>query len=227
MAEPISVGEPSGGNKRVLKLAGAGAALLLAIVVLPGLLFGGDDGTVEDPFASPATTGGAAPTTTAPGQAGPPPQETFEPFSNHNPFTPLAATELPAEEAPPAQGTTSTIPTDDGSGGFPIDDGGFDGGSDDGGFDGGDGGDGGSTPTTQPPPPPRQPDRVGLLEVFTDPGGQVVATVRVNDTTYQVADGDEFATSYRVLDLDIRTRCGQFLFGDDRFGLCEGDEALK
>jgi hypothetical protein len=68
---------------------------------------------------------------------------------------------------------------------------------------------------------------VSLLEVFTNAAGRLVASVRVNDTTYQVGPGDTFATSYRVLDLNRDTRCGQFLFGDDRFGLCEGEQVQK
>jgi hypothetical protein len=75
--------------------------------------------------------------------------------------------------------------------------------------------------------PPRQPDRVGLLEVYTDQGGQPVASVRVNDTTYQVVRGDRFAGSYQVISIDVASRCGDFLFGDDRFRLCEGDEVRK
>jgi hypothetical protein len=36
-----------------------------------------------------------------------------------------------------------------------------------------------------------------------------------------------FDTSYRVLDLDPETRCASLLFGDDRFGLCEGQETQR
>ncbi len=197
--------------------------LIVAVVLLPGILFGGGSGD-DDDFDFPPVTGSAT-TTTVPGDR---PVETFDTFSDKNPFAPLVDVAAPSGDAtPPDQtGTTSTVP----SSGFP-DEGppptfpDFD---DDGGVDGNGGGQ--STPTTQagpPPPPPRQPDRVSLLEVFTDQGGTVVASVRVNDVTHQVAEGDEFATSYRVLDLDIGSRCAQLLFGDDRFGLCEGEETLK
>ena len=225
MAEPIVIGEPTGGrNRRVLILAGVAVVVVLAAFVLPGLLFGGDDGSGDaiDDFALPP----AAVTTTVPGE---PPAETFQSFSDKNPFSPLV--ELGGSsggEAPPAVPSTDTpTPTISDGGAFPFPDEGppptFP--PDDQGF--------GESPTTTttaagpPPPPPRQPDRVSLLEVFTDQSGTVVASVRVNDVTHQVARGDEFATSYRVLDLDIGTRCGQFLFGDDRFGLCEGEETLK
>lgn len=228
MAEPIAIGDGNDGrNRRIIVLAGVAVALVLAVVVLPGLLFGGGGGDDDfDEFPPVAT--GVTTTTTLPTDT---PAETFESFSNKNPFTPLVDVGAPAADAdPPGAGESTsattappagevTFPDEGPPPTFPPDDGGFD-----------DGGTETTTTTTAPgppPPPPREPDRVSLLEVFTDQGGQVVASVRVNDTTYQVGEGDEFATSYRVLDLDIGTRCGEFLFGDDRFGLCEGDETLK
>ena len=224
MAEPIVVGDaPTARNRRILVLAGVAAALVLALVVLPGLLFG--SGGDDDDFDFPPVAQGVTTTTAVPEDA---PAETFELFSDKNPFEPLVdvvpsvgdvGTSVDATTTTsipdggsfefPSEGPTPTFPPDDGSGT-------------------GTGGE--TTSTTQagpPPPPPRQPDRVSLLEVFTDQGGQVVASIRVNDVTHQVGEGDEFATSYRVLDLDIGTRCAQLLFGDDRFGLCEGEETLK
>jgi hypothetical protein len=202
-------------------MAGVAAALILMLVVLPGLLFGGDDAADENAFPPPSSVPATVP-------SGPPPEETFEPFSAKNPFRPLVV--LVADEgAPPADdtSTTSTVPPleDLDGDGFPDlpDDGSGDGGFDDGAGDGGTG----TTATTAPPPPARTPDRVGLLEVYTNPDGRAIASIRVNDTTYQVGEGEDFAVRYRVLDLDITTRCGQFLFGDDRFSLCEDDEVLK
>ena len=242
MAEPIVIGDGDGDgrNRRILVLAGAALAVVLAVVVLPGLLFGGGGDDDEDFDFPPVAQG--VPTTTVPED---PPAETFESFSDKNPFSPLV-------DVTPAAGgggdvgtsvdpTTTTTPfPDQGSFGFPNDgptptfppndgsDGGSFGGDPGAGNDPGTGGDTSTTSTTGPPPPPaRQPDRVSLLEVYTDQGGTIVASVRVNDATHQVAEGDEFATSYRVLDLDIGTRCAQLLFGDDRFGLCEGEETLK
>jgi hypothetical protein len=37
--------------------------------------------------------------------------------------------------------------------------------------------------------------------------------------------GDTFATSYKVVSLN--EPCGQFLFGDSPFQLCEGEETIK
>lgn len=224
MAEPIQVNAGAdGGRRRLLVLVGIAAVVLLAVALLPGLLFSSDDSGPSDDelFGSPAQ----ATTTTLVDL----PTETFEVFSSKNPFRPLVAiappTADPVGESTPvgdaAEGVDVIEPTfppfveDEGTSvPFPDD---------------GRAVDPPATPSTTaaPAPPPRQPDRVGLLEVFTDPGGQVVASVRVNDVTHQVAEGNVFATSYRVVDLDISTRCGQFLFGDDRFALCEGDEVLK
>ena len=69
--------------------------------------------------------------------------------------------------------------------------------------------------------------RVALLEIFTDTDGRIVANVRVNDTVYKVGEGDRFAGSYQVVSLTLDSGCGQFLFGDDRFRMCEGEELIK
>jgi hypothetical protein len=153
--------------------------------------------------------------------------QTFEGFSARNPFRPLIAVSTGGSSSgggstggdvgtggdtatipPPDLGpeTPATIPADNGGSAPPPD----------------------SSPTpTTTTVPPRQQDRVGLLEVYTDQSARAVASVRVNDTTYQVARGDRFANSYQVISLDVSSRCGDFLFGDDRFRLCEGDEVRK
>ena len=68
---------------------------------------------------------------------------------------------------------------------------------------------------------------MALLEVFVDAEGVTVASIRVNDTVYEVAEGASFATSYEVVTLSVADGCGQLLYGDDRFRLCEGEELLK
>jgi hypothetical protein len=83
-----------------------------------------------------------------------------------------------------------------------------------------------STPTTQPPSfTPGTGESVAVLDVSTDPSGAPQAQVRVGSTVYTVRVGDTFATSYRVVSLD--EPCGQFLFGDNPFTLCEGEETIK
>jgi len=222
MAEPIIVsGAKKGSNRRVMIMAGVGGALLFLLVIVPKLLGGGGGGgggsvTEFPPVASPPTTvsGGS-------GDA-----QTFEAFSSKNPFRPLidigasdtggggsttggdvgtgTGGDTTATTVPPDLGgeTPATVPADgSGSAGQP-----------------------GPTTTTVPP---RQPDRVGLLEVYANQSGTAVASVRVNDTTYQVSRSDRFAGSYQVISLDLSSRCGDFLFGDERFRLCEGDEVRK
>jgi hypothetical protein len=221
VSEPIVVGGARRvGNQRALVLAGVAVAVLLAVVVLPGVLFGGGgEAAVDDAFPPAAST-----TTTTLVTAEDAPDETFEAFSSKNPFTPLLVLAAPAGETETGTAidtTATTLPLVD-----PV--------SVDGGFTfpiSGDGAvlpDAGTTPTTVAPAVPvRQPDRVALLEVYSDLGGRLVASVRINDATYGVAEGDEFAFSYRVLDLDLGSRCATLLFGDDRFGLCEGEETSK
>lgn len=237
MSETIEIGEPRRDNRRVLKLAGVAAVVILAIVVLPGLLFGGGGGGPSTEDAFPPVDPGAT-TTTVPAT---PPAETFEPFTSKDPFEPLidvgpvVGGDGDVGQSTPGTGddTTDTTlpPFDDDDFTFPDDEDGDDDvtfpDEDAGGETEVPDGEDGTTTTAPPGPPPRQPDRVSLLEVFVDQSDRVVASVRVNDNTYQVGEGQDFAGSYRVLDLDISTRCGQFLFGDDRFRLCEDEETLK
>lgn len=71
---------------------------------------------------------------------------------------------------------------------------------------------------------PDEVRRVGLLDVFTE-DGERVATVDVDGDQYTVREGETFAESFRLLDL---TRdCGTFVFGDERFTLCIGQEVNK
>lgn len=63
--------------------------------------------------------------------------------------------------------------------------------------------------------------------MFLDAAGQIVGNVRVNDTVYEVAEGETFATNYEVVSLSPDEGSGQFLFGDNRFVLREGEELLK
>ena len=66
--------------------------------------------------------------------------------------------------------------------------------------------------------------RVTLIAI-SGSGTSRTATVEVNSTEYQVKEGDTFAGSYRVKDLTAN--CGTFVFGDETFTLCVGQEVLK
>lgn len=66
--------------------------------------------------------------------------------------------------------------------------------------------------------------RVTLLDIFED-DGDLMATVEVGGDQFTVAEGETFAESFRLLDLT--EECGQFVFGDERFTLCIGQEVRK
>ncbi len=66
--------------------------------------------------------------------------------------------------------------------------------------------------------------RVTLVDI-SGSGSSRTATVEVDSTEYQVQEGDTFAGSYRVKDL--ASNCGTFVFGDESFTLCVGQEVLK
>lgn len=66
--------------------------------------------------------------------------------------------------------------------------------------------------------------RVTLVSI-SGSGADRVATVIVDGTEYEVSEGETFAGSYRVKSLTAD--CGTFVFGDEQFTLCEGQEVLK
>lgn len=69
-----------------------------------------------------------------------------------------------------------------------------------------------------------QAQRVTLVDIYTA-DGERFATVDVDGREYTVSEGETFAGSYRLLDL--RRRCGDFVYGDERFTLCIGQEVQK
>jgi len=193
------------GQQRLAVIGAAGAVLLLLFffLILPKLFGGGGGGTTssQPPLARPTPS---LTTTTVPGGGGAPSQ-TFEVFNTKNPFTPL---NNPAGTG--GGGITATTVTAGAGGTVP----------------------GGATATTVTPgasggaaTAPRQSQRVALLNVYTK-SGQQVADVRVNDTVYTaIAPGQTFASNFQLVSL--QGQCGTFLFGDERFQLCKGEEVLK
>lgn len=219
MAEPFTPETPTAPeqskapmdpNRRALIFLGGflAVAMLLFFVVRP-LLLGSDSNANKEALPPPVTSTPApaagATTTTTPSA----PEETFEVFGTKNPFQPPNGT-------PGAGGATDTTAPS--------------------GAGGGTGGTGGGTATTIPATDgaggasgagtePRASQRVALLDIY-QLGGATVADVRVNSTVYtQLAPGEEFAGSYKVVSLE--GTCGSFLFGDERFRLCKGEEVLK
>jgi hypothetical protein len=197
------------GQQRALVIGGAGLiVLLLFFFVISPRLFGGRGGGTpasQPPLARPRVT-----TTTRP--AGPAPSESFEIFTTKNPFAPLVN---PAGAAA-GGGTSATTPAGGGTTGTTT------------------AGGAGTTATTAvggggaaggASNEPRRTQRVALLNVYQS-GGRTVADVRVNDTVYpKLAPGATFATNFKVVSL--QGNCGSFLFGDERFQLCKGEEVLK
>ncbi len=127
------------------------------------------------------------------------PPATFQVYATKNPFEPVIQIDTGGGTTPTTGGSGGTTPTTSG---------------------------GGSTPTTTPSnaPPPGQ--TVTLLDVSRDSHGNPQARVQVGSTVYTVGEGATFANGqYRVVTLDAP--CGQFLFGDSPFRLCEGEQTIK
>jgi hypothetical protein len=224
-------------KKRLFILLGIAGALVLVALVLPKVLFAGGGDDVGADLSAPIVPAGATATPVAPVPTGAPadaePASTFEVFSTKNPFTPLVASEAEVAEQPtvtvPVLGDVpapSTLPTSLPT--FPT------------AFP--------TFPTTPAPAPsapvvtappasaptpapaapqPREPQRIAVQDVFYAPNGAARVLVRVNETSYDVGEGDRFATSYQVVELGVDPGCAQFLFGDERFRVCEGEALLK
>lgn len=226
---------PAQSNRRAMIMLAVGGGALLLFILITKVLGGGGGDDLSAPITVPPGSGTPRTTVTtgvapgAPGEA--PAPETFEVFSTKNPFTPLVGT--PGGGGTGGGGTTVT--TSPGGGGTivttPPTGTGTGTGTTTGGTGTGTTGGGGTTATTAPPTTggsatePRTSQRIALLDVY-DQGGKRVANVRVNNTVYEaVAPGQQFATSFQLVSLD--GNCGTFLFGDDRFRLCQGEEVLK
>ena len=213
--------ETASSEKTRREVSGRQVAIILgAILVLLALFWffflrGGDDAT-ED-LASPPT--GPEVTTPAPtdepgrggkGEGkddGKPPVETFEVFASRDPFEPLLTVDQGGGGTTDTGDTGETGDTGD-TGGEPTDTDG------DGDIDEDDGA------------PPDSGDetveghRVQVIAI-TENG----ASIQVNDTVYEVSQGEQFAENFELL--STSGECATVLFGDDQFTVCEGEEILK
>jgi hypothetical protein len=192
------------GERRRLIVLGSIAGFLAVVFLAKMVLFSGGGGshTTTATLTVPSVVGGTATTTTTPSSRSTRTPATFDVFATKNPFEPVIIV------TPTTGPTGSTTPTTPGGGTTTT------------------GGNGVSTTTTSTPSnEPAPGTSVALLDVFQQTDGTPMAKVQVGSTVYTVGAGDVFAVSYRVVSLDAP--CGQFLFGDAPFKLCEGEQVIK
>jgi hypothetical protein len=67
--------------------------------------------------------------------------------------------------------------------------------------------------------------RVLTLADISTKDGQTVVVIQVDDVLYEVAHGEVFATSFRLLSVD--GTCVTLQYGDDTVRLCEGRSVMK
>ncbi len=201
-------------NRRLIAaVAGVVALALLGVfVVLP--MFSGestDDAVVpvrRRPLASPTASASAVPTKPVPIT------ETFNDTVGRDPFRPLYTE--------PALGGGVVVVGGGATSGGTTSGGTTSGGTTSGGTTGGGTGTGG-----QPAPGGSTQvggNRVSLIDVFVR-DGRTYAQTRVGSTVYTPVVGATFATNYQLL--SASGECATFLYGDENFQLCEGQEVLK
>jgi hypothetical protein len=236
----IDVEDPSRRNPAVVALAALGAVLvgaMLWLFVVSPLLAADDPNAAEAELAAVAVSAAPGETATAAALNAPVDEETlplvtYEVFLDRDPFDPVVPE--PVAETATTETTTATGgvgDTTDGSGGTTDLT-------------------GGTTDGTPAPPPenvggapdPAQPAPssgcttgedglvcdgrvVSLLDIRTDEDGELVAIVQVGSTVYEARVGETFAGTFRVQ--SITADQVFLLFGDDGFGLSEGDRVLK
>ncbi|MDQ1445595.1 MAG: hypothetical protein QOI20_2059 [Acidimicrobiaceae bacterium] len=235
MTEPMPAPPGSAGNRRALGIL---VAVLGVIIVgfLAFTLLGSDssnDTTTPTTLSGTPTTVRSPTATTAPVAAA----ETFEVFNTKNPFVPLrgaTGSSTSGSTGSTGTGTTGTGSTGTGTGtgvttsrtGTGTTGTGSTGTGSTGTGSTGSTGTGSTGTGSGGSSEPSRGQRVSLLDVFSE-GGKVVANVKVNDTVYKVAAGQVFATSFKAVSLSQADGCGRFLFGDDQFRLCKGEQVVK
>ncbi len=213
----------SSDTKRVMMIGGVGLVVILGLLAF-SLSRGGGSSSSSPPTTtvpssrsvseralasgrraqtSPSTT---TTTTTTPVNSMP---DSFETFTERNPFQPAVGVSTGVTTTPDTSGTTGTTPTT-----APATSGTASGTGT---------GTGATTETTTASQNPSAGTVVQLVEVV--PGSPPSARVQVASTVYTVTPGQTFDTSYKLVSLS--GTCGQFLFGDSPFQLCQGQQVLK
>jgi hypothetical protein len=195
----------SGPNNRNLTILLAVGGVVIALFAAFSLFSGGGGSSPSTLAPSSNQTaddtphGGdqTIPSTTTPGQPNLPNGQ-FDVFATRNPFEP--AVEVTPADTGSTTGGTSTPPDTTPAAGT-------------------------DTTTTVPATPnPSAGTTVAVIDVFQQ-GTGTAAVVQVGSTQYTVVAGQVFATSYKVVSLS--GTCGQFMFGDSPFTLCEGQQVIK
>lgn len=193
-------------NRRMKILAGLGALGAMAVVSGSAFLFTGAPAPTTDEPVGEALATAVAPETpfdegsaeAAPGDDAETPERTSEIFSSKNPFTPLV------------EATPEATADDTGAATPPVV--------------------GATEPVTIAPtagPATAATGQTVVLNDLHDAGGKLVATVKVGEATHVVGEGETFAERFLVASLSEEMRCGQFLFGDEPFRLCVGEQIVK
>jgi hypothetical protein len=190
-------------SKPFLVVAAVGLVLIVGFLAfrLLGSDGGGDDAASTASTAATGGSGSPAATTTTTTPAEPTtPNGSFDVFTTKNPFQPLVVETSTTGTGTTGETTeTSAAPADE---------------------------------TVTPPPTvpseqaPAASTPVSVLEVYQE-GTVVKARMQVGANSYVVGVGETFATSYKVISLDVATGCGQFQYGDSTFPLCVGEQVLK
>jgi hypothetical protein len=128
------------------------------------------------------------------------PPETGQAFEGKDPFQPLVVA------VPAGGGGTGGVNGNPGPGGTPAP-------TPTGSITGVNGGNSSSSAVT-----------VTLIDIRKQ-SGKLVATVDVNGKDYTASQGQTFANNFQVLSLS--SSCGTFVFGDERFSLCIGQQVNK
>ena len=140
------------------------------------------------------------PTATSQPSKTPTTPSTFQVYGTKNPFEPVIQIE--------ADTTTTSQPKTTTTGATP----------------------GPTTTTIVPSNNPGPGQTVTLIDVYRNSAGVTKAHVQVGSVVYDVGEGATFAGgAYRVVSLDVSggKSCGQFLYGDSAFRLCQGQQTLK
>jgi hypothetical protein len=195
----------TGERRRMIVLCSVLGVVVVAFLAKLVLFSGG--GSSPSPIPALSALSGQESSSTTPSSRSTGSPATFDVFATKNPFEPVVI-------VTPTDGTGSTTPTTPDTSVTPTSE------------TTGPGDTAGSTTTTSiPSNEPAPGTSVALLDVYQNADGTPMAKVQVGSTVYSVGVGQSFASSYQVVSLD--SPCGQFLFGDAPFKLCEGEEVIK